>query len=109
MTVKNEEKLMKKRFLLVFFSLFILGSRVFAQNFDLKTYSDYTQCFSGAAAALFLGEMEIEMKTEFETKLDLINIAVLLYKKGITGEKKCQEQETKMIYYSFQKRIIQSF
>ena len=27
----------------------------------------------------------------------------------IKGDKKCQEQETKRIYYSFQKRIIRSF
>lgn len=64
---------MKKRVLLSIFITMLLGTKVFAQNFDLKSYSDYSQDFSGAAAAMFLGEMDSELQSEYDSKLDLLS------------------------------------
>lgn len=64
---------MKKRVLLVIFITMLIGTKVFAQNFDLKSYSDYSQGFSGAAAALFLGEMDAEFQSDYDAKLDLLS------------------------------------
>lgn len=64
---------MKKRVLLFCLMAMIFGSTLFCQNFELKLYSDYYQDFSGASAAMFLGEITPEIQSELDKKMDLIS------------------------------------
>lgn len=64
---------MKRKILsLILISLFF-DSILFAQNLDLKTYSDYTQDFSGAACAIYLGNSNDVDKDKLETGLSLLS------------------------------------
>lgn len=64
---------MKKKICILFVFIFIFSIQVFAQNTDLKYYSDYNNDFSGYAVAVYYGNInELETPASEQEFMDLI-------------------------------------
>ena len=58
---------MKKKSFIIFLIFLLFTTKAFSQNFEMKSYSDYSKGFKGASAAIYIGNVNDE---ETEEKLD---------------------------------------
>ena len=74
---------LKKLFILFSFFLIIISSNLFAQNADLKHYSDYSKDFDGWATALFLEDYNNENDVSDEYLEHCLSLSTSILPEGL--------------------------